>query len=69
MQISRRLEALLQYEEESLDVSNEGKLWTDEELRCILRMPVCQESYIMLAKALKRTPASIEAIFRWAADD
>lgn len=73
MQRQPRLEAFVHlpvpHEQEALDLSSEDRPWTEQELRHILGMVPMQENYLLLARLLKRTPESIEAIFRWAAED
>ena len=73
MQRQPRHEAFLHlpepHEQETFDAYNEGQPWTEAELRHILGMIPSRENYLLLARLLKRTPQSIEAIFRWAAED
>ena len=56
------------HQEELFDESNDGKAWTDAELRFILKTVPSKENRVLLARTLKRNVSSIEAIFRWAAE-
>lgn len=53
-------------EENGLDLANKGKEWTDHELRAILLDAPTKENCLKYAQAFKRSPGSIEQVYRWA---
>jgi hypothetical protein len=55
--------------EEQRNPPNNSKPWQEEELRLILSLAPTATNCRALAQTLQRLPASIEAIYWWAASD
>jgi hypothetical protein len=61
------IEALCDHlEGRGFDLANKGKEWTDLELRAVLLDAPTKENCLKFAQAFRRSPGSIEQIYRWA---
>ena len=61
------IEALCDHlETRGFDLANKGKEWSDLELRTVLLDAPTKENCLKFAQAFRRSPGSIEQIYRWA---
>jgi hypothetical protein len=64
--VGRKIIEFERRNENSRDISNNGKKWTDEELELILSDGATETNCLRYAKLFKRGYGSIELIHRWA---